>query len=145
VVTQYKALQANPGMNGFTAAFTSPMLITGGAKIFTMYASKETFNGEIIIRFSTDGKIPGHRQAELRSRQPEHHWAPVRRSLQDRLGRGHGAVPRRHPGPGAAAHHRRPLQDGLPQPPAAKTPSSRSSIRRPASPTRGSRDPTAAA
>ena len=57
VVKQYRAIQADPSKNGFTAAFTSPMLITGGAKIFTIYASKETFNGEIILRISTDGKI----------------------------------------------------------------------------------------
>jgi hypothetical protein len=57
VVKQYRAIQADPSKNGFTAAFTSPMLITGGAKIFTIYASKEVFNGEIILRISTDGKI----------------------------------------------------------------------------------------
>jgi hypothetical protein len=57
VVAQYRAMKLNPGMSGFAAAFTSPMLITGGAKIFTIYASKEVFNGEIIIRFSTDGKF----------------------------------------------------------------------------------------
>ncbi|MBL8479815.1 MAG: hypothetical protein JNK59_10955, partial [Sterolibacteriaceae bacterium] len=57
VVTQYRAIQANPSLGGFLAAFTSPMLITGGAKLFTIYASKETFNGEVILRFSTDGKI----------------------------------------------------------------------------------------
>jgi hypothetical protein len=57
VVAQYRAIKANPGMNGFTAAFTAPMLITGGAKIYTQYTSKEVFNGEIIIRFSTDGKF----------------------------------------------------------------------------------------
>ena len=26
------------------------VLITGGAKIFSMYTSKETFNGEVVIR-----------------------------------------------------------------------------------------------
>ena len=44
-------------MNGFTAAFTSPMLITGGAKVYSMYTSQEVFNGEVIVRFSTDGKF----------------------------------------------------------------------------------------
>ena len=57
VVAQYRAVKANPNLGGFLAAFTEPMLITGGAKIFTIYASKEVFNGEIIIRFSTDGKF----------------------------------------------------------------------------------------
>ena len=44
-------------MSGFPAAFTSPMLITGGAKVFTIYASQQVFNGEVVIRFSTDGKF----------------------------------------------------------------------------------------
>src|SRR6185369_2804867 len=57
VVAQYQAIKADPSKNGFTAAFTAPMLITGGAKIYSMYTSKEVFNGEIIIRFSTDGKF----------------------------------------------------------------------------------------
>jgi hypothetical protein len=57
VITQYLAIQADPSRDGFTAAFTSPMLITGGAKLFSMHTSKETFNGEVIIRFSTDGKF----------------------------------------------------------------------------------------
>ena len=57
VVNQYIATKANPGTSGFAAAFTSPMLITGGAKIFTAYASQATFNGEVILRISTDGKF----------------------------------------------------------------------------------------
>ncbi|HTD67964.1 MAG TPA: hypothetical protein VK846_15675, partial [Candidatus Limnocylindria bacterium] len=57
VTKQYLAIKANPGMNGFAAAFTAPMLITGGAKLFSIYTSKEVFNGEVIIRFSTDGKF----------------------------------------------------------------------------------------
>ncbi|HEX9569566.1 MAG TPA: hypothetical protein VF987_07795, partial [Rhodospirillales bacterium] len=57
VVTQFQLIKANPNLNGFTAAFTSPMIITGGAKIFSIYTSKELFNGEIVVRFSTDGKF----------------------------------------------------------------------------------------
>jgi hypothetical protein len=57
VVTQYKLVKQNPGMNGFTAAFTAPMTITGSAKIFTIYTSKEVFNGQVTIKFSTDGKF----------------------------------------------------------------------------------------
>ncbi|HXG46835.1 MAG TPA: hypothetical protein VNO52_04360, partial [Methylomirabilota bacterium] len=57
VVNQYKAILANPGMNGFTAAFTAPMTITGSAKLFTIYASETVFNGQVIIKFSTDGKF----------------------------------------------------------------------------------------
>ncbi|MFM8572265.1 MAG: hypothetical protein ACKOAU_11770, partial [Pirellula sp.] len=57
VVKQYQMIKADPSRSGFTAAFTSPMLITGGAKIFTVYASQQAFNGEVIIRISTDGKF----------------------------------------------------------------------------------------
>ena len=59
VVTQYQAIKANPalGAAGFLAAFTSPMIITGGAKVFSIYTSKELFNGEVVVRFSTDGKF----------------------------------------------------------------------------------------
>ena len=57
VVLQYLAIRANPALNGFTAAFTSPMLITGSAKIFSIFTSKEVFNGQVTIRFSTDGKF----------------------------------------------------------------------------------------
>ena len=35
----------------------SPMVITGGAKIFSIYTSQAVFNGEVQIKISTDGKI----------------------------------------------------------------------------------------
>ncbi|KPK77291.1 MAG: hypothetical protein AMJ79_03720, partial [Phycisphaerae bacterium SM23_30] len=57
VVQQYRAIQEGSAKSGFAAAFTSPMLITGSAKIFTIYTSKEVFNGEVMIKFSTDGKF----------------------------------------------------------------------------------------
>jgi hypothetical protein len=57
VVTQYNIVKNNPGLNGFFAAFTSPMVITGSAKIFTIYTSMQVFNGQAIIKLSTDGKI----------------------------------------------------------------------------------------
>ena len=57
VAAQYLVLKSNPGLSGFTAAFTAPMTITGSAKIFTIYTSKEVFNGQVIVKFSTDGKI----------------------------------------------------------------------------------------
>ncbi len=57
VVKQVQAIRANPGLSGFAAAFTSPLTITGGAKLFTIYTSKEVFNGEVLIKFSTDGKF----------------------------------------------------------------------------------------
>ncbi|MDD2604023.1 MAG: hypothetical protein PHF66_04320, partial [Desulfobacteraceae bacterium] len=57
VVNQYIAVQANPNLGGFLAAFTSPMLITGSAKVYTAYASKYVFNGMVGLKISTDGKI----------------------------------------------------------------------------------------
>ena len=33
------------------------MTITGSAKIFTIYTSQEVFNGQVIVKFSTDGKF----------------------------------------------------------------------------------------
>ncbi|MFM9114611.1 MAG: hypothetical protein ACKOU6_00420, partial [Planctomycetota bacterium] len=57
VLNQYRAIKTNPNRAGFTAAFTSPMLITGGATLYTTYTSKQTFNGQIELKFATDGKI----------------------------------------------------------------------------------------
>ena len=57
VVLQFKAIQADPSKNGFTAAFTSPMTITGSAKIYSIYTSQQLFNGQVVIKISTDGKF----------------------------------------------------------------------------------------
>ncbi|HEX6657898.1 MAG TPA: hypothetical protein VF065_07440, partial [Ilumatobacter sp.] len=57
VAAQYLLLKNNPSLNGFTAAFTAPMTITGSAKLFSIYTSEQVFNGQVIIKFSTDGKI----------------------------------------------------------------------------------------
>lgn len=57
VVTQYNMVKANPGTNGFLAAFTSPMTITGSCKIFTLYTSMQVFNGQVMVKISTDGKF----------------------------------------------------------------------------------------
>ena len=57
VARQYLAIKANPSRNGFMAAFTAPMTITGSAKIYTAYASEAVFNGQVNLKFSTDGKI----------------------------------------------------------------------------------------
>ncbi|HEY6226375.1 MAG TPA: hypothetical protein VI282_04555, partial [Verrucomicrobiae bacterium] len=57
VVGQYRAIQANPGMSGFAAAFTAPMLITGSAKIYSIYTSQAVFNAQVVVKFSTDGKL----------------------------------------------------------------------------------------
>ena len=57
VARQWRLLRDNPALNGFTAAFTAPMTITGSAKLFTIYASEQVFNGQVIIKISTDGKF----------------------------------------------------------------------------------------
>ncbi|MCC6231170.1 MAG: hypothetical protein IT580_00900, partial [Verrucomicrobiales bacterium] len=57
VFKQWLALRANPNLNGFTAAFTSPMVIKGSAKIFSIYTSQEVFNGQVDLIISTDGKF----------------------------------------------------------------------------------------
>ena len=57
VANQYNMLKANPGMNGFAAAFTSPMTIIGSCRIYSIYTSQAVFNGQVIVKFSTDGKF----------------------------------------------------------------------------------------
>ena len=57
VVAQYKAIQANPNLGGFLAAFTSPMTIIGSATVFSIYTSQQLFNGQVTVEFSTDGKF----------------------------------------------------------------------------------------
>ena len=53
VVTQYNALQANPNMSGFEAAFTQPMIIKGSATLFDEYVSQAAFSGKIDLELST--------------------------------------------------------------------------------------------
>ncbi|MHB9067992.1 MAG: choice-of-anchor Q domain-containing protein [Pirellulaceae bacterium] len=57
VVAQYSQIQENPNQAGFLAAFTEPMTITAGAKIYSLYTSEYTFNGQVELRLSTDGKF----------------------------------------------------------------------------------------
>ena len=57
VVAQYKASLANPGQNGWAAAFSSPMTIIGSATVYSIYTSQALFNGQVTIAISTDGKI----------------------------------------------------------------------------------------
>ena len=44
-------------MSGFSAAFNSPLTISGNAKIYSIYTSQELFNGQVYAKFSTDGKF----------------------------------------------------------------------------------------
>ena len=57
VATQARLLAENPALNGFSAAFNSPLTIVGSARIFTSHASREVFNGKVFVKFSTDGKF----------------------------------------------------------------------------------------
>ena len=57
VAAQAKAISLDPSKNGFLAAFTSPMTITGSAKIYSIYTSQQVFNGQVIVKISTDGKF----------------------------------------------------------------------------------------
>ncbi len=57
VALQAKAIAANPALNGFTAAFTAPMTITGSARVYSIYTSQAVFNGQVIVKISTDGKF----------------------------------------------------------------------------------------
>ncbi len=57
VVAQYQAIQANPDEGGFGAAFTSPMTIIGSATLYSIYTSQQTFNAQVVIEISTDGKF----------------------------------------------------------------------------------------
>ncbi len=57
VVAQYKAIQQNPNLGGFLAAFTQPMTIIGSAEIYSIYTSQQLFNGLVTVEISTDGKF----------------------------------------------------------------------------------------
>ena len=57
VARQAKSISDNPDRDGFFAAFTSPMIITGSAKIYTIFTSQQVFNGQVILKISTDGKL----------------------------------------------------------------------------------------
>ena len=57
VARQAKSISDNPDRDGFFAAFTSPMVITGSAKIYTIFTSQQVFNGQVILKISTDGKL----------------------------------------------------------------------------------------
>jgi hypothetical protein len=56
VLDQYITMKDSLGM-GFTAAFSSPMTITGSAKLYSTYLSETTFNGIVGVKISTDGKF----------------------------------------------------------------------------------------
>ena len=57
VAAQAAAIGANPNLSGFAAAFTAPMTITGAARIYSLFTSQEVFNGQVLVKISTDGKL----------------------------------------------------------------------------------------
>jgi len=57
VITQAKQIAENPNMGGFLAAFTSPMTIYASGSVYSLYVSKQAFNGVVEIQISTDGKF----------------------------------------------------------------------------------------
>nr|NLI49984.1 hypothetical protein [Propionibacterium sp.] len=57
VAAQAKTLAEHPEMNGFFAAFTAPMTITGSARVYSIYTSQQVFNGQVVVKISTDGKL----------------------------------------------------------------------------------------
>ena len=57
VANQAKAIRDGVAGDGFAAAFTSPMVITGAARIYSMYTSQAIFNGHVLVKISTDGKF----------------------------------------------------------------------------------------
>ena len=113
VADQAKAVGTGNQPNGFLAAFTSPMVITGSARIYSMYTSQAVFNGLVTIKISTDGKflisgqlnfadnnlsLSGRLYADLSPGQQRQRDDPV---------------PGRHPRPGPHPDALRQDQDGL--------------------------------
>ncbi|MFM7072750.1 MAG: hypothetical protein ACKO38_13260, partial [Planctomycetota bacterium] len=58
VINQVRAVKANPNIPGFLAAFISPMMLTAQAAISSTHTgSADTFNGQVRLSLSTDGKM----------------------------------------------------------------------------------------
>ncbi|MEI7700245.1 MAG: hypothetical protein WCK86_10635, partial [Planctomycetia bacterium] len=58
VVNQVRAVKANPNVPGFLAAFISPMTLTAQASISSTHlGSEDSFNAQVQLRLSTDGKM----------------------------------------------------------------------------------------
>jgi hypothetical protein len=57
VAAQARRLDGTDPGEAFLAAFTSPMTITGSARLYSMYTSQAVFNGQVILKISTDGKF----------------------------------------------------------------------------------------
>jgi hypothetical protein len=57
VVKQYKKIKENPNQSGFLAAFTSPMLISASADIYTQYGSQYSIAGNIAFKLDTGGRF----------------------------------------------------------------------------------------
>ena len=57
VATQARLLAENPSLSGFSAAFNSPLTISGSARIYSIYTSQKIFNAKVFVKISTDGKF----------------------------------------------------------------------------------------
>ncbi|MEI7701234.1 MAG: hypothetical protein WCK86_15650, partial [Planctomycetia bacterium] len=57
VIAQYRTIKTNPNQAGYAAAFTAPMLITGGAKIYSQYGSQYSINGDVQFKIDTAGRM----------------------------------------------------------------------------------------
>ena len=88
VANQFRAIKANPGMSGFAAAFTSPMLITGGADVYSQFVSQFVFSGRVQIKISTDGKFLIVGQLPVPRRTADDERQGLRRPVADLRGRG---------------------------------------------------------
>ena len=57
VSEQVKRRSRTPRVERITAAFTAPMLITGKAKVYSIFATQDLFNADVFVKISTDGKL----------------------------------------------------------------------------------------
>ena len=105
--------QANPGQNGWAAAFTSPMTIIGSATVYSIYTSQELFNGQVTIEISTDGKFLMIGKLNFADNNLERQRQALRRPVEHQPGRRDRALPRRHARPGADPDPLREAADGL--------------------------------
>ena len=84
-----------------------------GAKIYSIYTSQEVFNGQVIVKISTDGKFLIVGKLNFAADQVSISGRLYADLSQVASGKRHRPVPRRRARPGPAAHDLRQAQDGL--------------------------------
>jgi hypothetical protein len=96
-------LKNNPSLNGFTRGLHRPdddhRL---GEAVLDLHV-REVFNGQVIIKFSTDGKIWVAGKLNFAADNLSVSGRLYADLSKVQLGRGHGPVPGRRPGPGSAS------------------------------------------